>query len=243
MLAYLGYNHYVAVYEVRGQAMAFELGSRRIFPVSDFRAFPPVPEQFGPSSEPQFLLRREQVNTKSAYKDLPVPMQDQGDSQIPGYMDDNCGPTSGAMVAEYYDQYRGYHQFDAWFDDHNQLYDYMETNNWGGPGTAPWNAGGGWTSYASSKGYDFISYTGAEYPDWWTIMQYRIDKQQPFLVMFWWGAPYAQWHYCTIRGYFGTSSTKFAIINNPAGGFRDYVNIDANEGQITLIELWPSGSG
>lgn len=243
MLVYLGYDHYVAVYEVRGHAMAFELRNRYIAPTSEFTR--PQRETEGDKSGARSRPLRRKVEATTAtegtdYKNLAVPNLLMDDPAIPPDMrnNDNCGPTSGAMVVQYYRMSKGYQLFDAWPNDHNHLYNSMDTNSWGGPGTSPDRAGPGWTEYASSKGYNFGSYSASPESalDWWNIMVGRINEDRPFLVMFWWDAPAYQWHWTTIRGY-ANWATKYAIVNN-CWGAEDYVNIYANYDQVTLVQLW-----
>lgn len=66
-----------------------------------------------------------------------------------------------------------------------------------------------------------------------------MNAPQPIIIMFWGGAPYAQWHYCTIKGYGTYDTTNHLVINNP-WGYGDIVNWDANWGWVTIHWLWPS---
>ena len=231
----LGYDFYLAVYEVRGQSIAFDLRARRIALTSDLKDHLLSPEQYEAQKggvQPLGWVE---------WFSLPVPVRYQADPIIPPDKrnNNNCGPTSGAMVDEYYKQHRGYSNFDDWADDHNRLYETMHTNTLGVPGTKPWDLGPGFTAYAAEKGYSFgTTWYAPSYGDYNLIKAY-MNAQQPIIIMFWGGAPYAQWHYCTIKGYGTYDTTKYLVINNP-WGYGDIVNWDANWGWVTIHWLWPS---
>lgn len=229
----LGYDFYLAVYEVKGQSIAFDLRARHVALTSDLKEHLLPPEQY------EAQKGGAQPLGWTEWFSLPVPIRYQGDDAIPEDKrnNNNCGPTSGAMIDEYYKQYRGYSRFDDWPADHNRLYETMGTNQ-GGSGTMPWEAGPGFVTYAAEKQYSFgTTYYGPSYNDYNLIKAY-MDAQQPIMILFWWGAPYATWHYCTIKGYGTYDTTKYLVINNP-WGYGDIVNWDANWGWVTIHWLWP----
>jgi len=232
-LVYLGYGSYYAIYTIKGNSIAFDLRTRHALPISDLKNHIVAPEQYKHQKGDVQLSATEKLS-------LLVPVRNMNDPLIPDDMqnNNNCGPTSAAMIAEYYKIYRGYSRFDNWPNDHNRLYVLMKCNNWGGPGVAPWNAGPGFVNYASEKGYSFsTSYNGASYNDFSNI-KISIQSNQPLMVLFWWGAPYESWHYCAVKGYFIYNTSKQIIVNDPRG-YTAYVDWDANWAYVTLHWLFP----
>ncbi len=230
----LGYDFYLGVYDVKGQSIAFDLRVRRVALTSTLKDRLIAPEQYN--------VQKGDVQPLGwvEWFSLPLPIRNQNDPIIPPDKrnNNNCGPTSGAMIDEYYKQSRGYSNFDNWADDHNRLYETMHTNTGGGPGTMPWYAGPGFTAYAAEKGYSFGTTWGfPSYGDYNLIKSY-IRALQPIMIMFWGGAPYAQWHYCALKGYGIYDTTKYLAINNP-WGYGDIVNWDANWAYVTIHWLWP----
>ncbi len=177
-LVYLGYGSYYAIYTIKGNSIAFDLRTKHALPISDLKNHIVTPEQYKHQKGDVRLSATEKLS-------LPVPVRNMNDPAIPDNMqnNNNCGPTSAAMISEYYKIYRGYSRFDSWPDDHNRLYVLMKCNNWGGPGVAPWNAGPGFVNYASEKGYNFSSsYNGASYNDFSNIKT-SIQSGQPFILV------------------------------------------------------------
>lgn len=107
-------------------------------------------------------------------------------------------------------------------------------------GTMPWYAGPGFVTYAAEHGYSFSTYYHAAYPWDNNTIKNCIVAQQPIMILFWLGAPYATWHYCAITGYWIDDYGWYLIINNPAPpGYPDLVNWSANWGWVTLHFLFP----
>lgn len=232
-LVYLGYDSYVALYKLGEDSVAFDLRYRKAALAADMESHMTAPEEY----------RTEASGGKSAllfqYVNLPVPLR----GQVGIGYENNCGPTSGAMIAEYYKDYRGKTGFWAWQADHNRLYETMYTNSVPWPnGTLPWNAGPGFVWYAAERGYSFGTYYHGAYSwDNGTIKN-CIDVQQPNMIMFWAGAPYATWHYCAITGYWIDDYGWYLIVNNPGSttGYSDLVNWSANWPYVALHFLYPS---
>ena len=233
-LVYLGYDFYLAVYDVKGESIAFDLRARRVALLQDFESRLISPQQY---KENKAIIPTRYVIEEN---DLTVPIQGQYDAQVPPAMrSTGCGPASGAMVAEYYKYYWWHYRFYFWPDDFIYLYGSMGT---GGMGTMPWNAGPGFVDYAEHYpiSYDFgtswngISIGSSTY--YYNQLKSYIDAAKPFMVLFHAGAPYARYHYCTIRGYrVENNPPRIVIINNPSGqGYKDEFNYETNWSQITL---------
>lgn len=235
-LIYLGYDSYAAIYQTKFNEVAYDLRYYRVVQASELKSRINTPGQYQEmKTEIDSFLQLE-------FNDLPVPVRNMADPVIPEYMrnDNNCGPTSGAMIAEYYKQYRGYYGFEDWAYDHNSLYYTMSTNNppWPG-GTLPWNAGTGFVTYAAECGYNFnTGWLWPIYSDYNGIKGY-INTQRPIMILFWGWASYAQWHYCAIRGYWADEYGWDLIINNP-WGYADFVSWDIDWGGVTLHLLSPN---
>ena len=235
-LVYLGYDSYIAVYGIGDQSVAYDLRYRTAAPASDLKRHVTVPEDYrAQTSGIESTLLFEYVN-------LPVPIQNMNDDALPDYMqnNNNCGPTSGAMISEYYKYYRGWSGLHGWTLDHNILYNFMGTNSPPTPGgTFPWNVGVGMNYLASACGYWWGTSWHAVYGPWdYDAIKNCINVQQPNMILFE-SAPYANWHYCAITGYWIDDYGSYLIINNP-WGYSDLVNWSANWGDSTLIFFWPS---
>ncbi len=163
------------------------------------------------------------------------------DPLIPDWMrnNNNCGPTSGAMIAEYYRSSRGWTILPNWPDDHNYLYQSMHTNQflWFN-GTMPQYAGPGFTAYMASRGYYFSTSWNTASISENSYIKTRIDAQQPVLILFWGTPPYAQWHYCAVSGYWIDDYGWYLIVNNP-WGYSDLVNWGSNWYGVSLHYLYP----
>ena len=236
-LVYLGYDSYAAVYNVQGKQVAFDLRSRSVALTSELKSNIVSPEQYSS------IIEGGRTALSFGYYNLPVPQRDMNDGSIPDGMqnNNNCGPTSGAMIMEYYKQYRGYSNLFDWPTDHNMLYYAMSCNvpSWPG-GVMPWNAGPGFVQVASFRQYNFsTSYNLLPMYSTYSTIQSYINTQRPIMILFLGSAPYAQWHWCAIRGWWTDDSGEDLIINNP-WNFEDFVSWEANYNYVTITYLSPS---
>ena len=144
-----------------------------------------------------------------------------------------------AMISEYYKQIFGYSALDNWPLDEENLYTDMQTNQRWPNGTWPGYGGSGFVFYAALRDYTFsTSYDMPTYYEYTTI-QYYINAIHPILILFDASAPYAQWHWCAIKGYQGGSNVNYLIVNNPWGN-QDYVSWEANFSYVWITYLSPS---
>jgi len=229
-LVYLGYDSFVALYKIGQITVAYDLQIKKTILASELKNSIATPEEY----------KEQTIGAKSTltfqYKSLPVPVRNQNGI---GYSN-NCGPTSGAMIAEYYKYYRGKTGLLDWHDDHDRMYQTMYTNQflWFN-GTMPWYAGPGFVTYAAENGYYFSTSWHAAYSWDNNTIKNCIDVQQPIMILFWSGAPYATWHYCAIRGYWIDDAGWYMIVNNPWGGYTDLVSWSANWGYSSLHFIVP----
>lgn len=229
-LAYLGYNSYAAIYNVAGRSVAFDLRYRRAAAASGLKMHVSSPHSS------QNTANGVQSPLTLQWANLPVPIETQG---VDGKTND-CGPTSGAMIAEYYKNSRGDTGFLGWPYDHDELYDKMSTNNpsWPG-GTYPSNVVPGFVSYAAECSYSFSGYWHPTAPWDYTTIENCINVQQPDMILFLGTAPYAQWHYCAITGYWIDDTGSWVIINNPHG-YSDMFSWTANYSFTYLFLIQPN---
>jgi len=232
-LIYLGYDSYVAVYQIQSEKVAFDLRSRTVSLASDLKSNIVTPDQYAATVRgvhPEF----------QGYQYLPVPIENMADPNIPppSWNNNNCGPTSGAMISEYYKQIFGC-SLDNWPLDEENLYTDMQTNQRWPNGTWPGYGGSGFVFYAALRGYTFsTSYDMPTYYEYTTIQNY-INAIHPILILFDASAPYAQWHWCAIKGYQGGSNVNYLIVNNPWGN-QDYVSWEANFSYVWISYLSPN---
>jgi hypothetical protein len=247
-LLYLGYGFCFAKYEVGGQSVAFSLLERFAVPAQKLDLCMATPEGYRKSKQMRGVTRSVmQISTRVVpltwvdWENLPVPSQKMYDKVgYTGPYQNDCGPTSGAMVSEYYKEERGYSDFPGWPTDHHELYDEMDCNG----GVTPWEACGGWESYAAEHDYSFeASYDVAYSWDYENTVQPRIDDQEPFMILFR-ASPYSQgtFHWCTLRGYGTWEETEvdYIFVNNPwrLTDNGELVSWDAEYAYITMAEIW-----
>lgn len=238
MLVYLGYDKFLAIYPTERGVVGLDLHTGHVIKATDVQNQMVSPEEYQRQQEKR--LQALPVGGVKGYTwySLDVPLYDMND---PSGYSNNCGPTSGAMVAGYYKEH-GYPNFDGWDTNHNQLYNYMQTNSWGGPGTAPWKAGPGFTGYAASKGYNgFWSNYYVAYSELYGSIRGSLYSGRPLLIMFGWGGSYAEWHYCAISGFVDFSpqgGARYIFVKNP-WYTEDYVNYDAEIGVATIHFIFP----
>ena len=161
--------------------------------------------------------------------------------------EDNCGPTTGAMIVDYYRLEEDFDDFDSWADNHDALYDDMRTNKscWPlpCPGTPPAYFASGWENYTSAKGYDFDA--DPDYPPVsWNSVVSSIDDDRPMAVMFAYCSDAPDWHWNAVTGYgiwvdSNDNEFEYLLTNDPAGkkGYETFVNWEANDHCLALVDL------
>jgi len=215
MLVYLGYRQYYDVYISNEQKEAISLQSLVPENFSDLISSIATPDQY---QENVAEIRNSAEKTEKALlrydNPLPVPLKNMSDGAIlDAYRNNNnCGPTTGAMISQYWRTWRP--NLPGWATDHDELYVAMYTNNWGPfgtlPGTSPTHFGPRWLHYASGHGYSgFIT-------DWtvnrdFSVIQAEIDSGRPMGVMFSYNQSYTNWHWCVVTGY----DSPNIIVNDP----------------------------
>ena len=243
-LTYLGYGRYFASYEVAGDSVALDLRSRQAYPVAD------LTNSMTPSSEYQWLTGNRVLTLDSLSAQLPVPVQNMGTRPNPPYYN-NCGPTAGAEIAEFYKYYWSYDRLDSWSADHDRLYVTMQTNgSWWYNGTLPSNWGPGFVTYAGEypRSYSFGTFwIQSPYASDFTAIRNYVDSFRPLAALFWGyplkSPPYPPkytWHYVAVRGYqIDDYGNQFMIVNDGWGGI-DTVSWDINYGALSLHFVYPS---
>jgi hypothetical protein len=234
-LVYLGYESYLATYEVAGQSVAVDMRTVRAARTSDLKAHLAAPEQREAEKGHDAIVQ----STPTSFE-LPMTIRRQDDICISAdQRNNNCAPTSGAMIVEYYKQSRGYSAFHDWCQNHSRLYHTMQTNTYGLPGTMPWNIGPGWTLYAHERGYRFgTTYYGPSDSDYDLVRAY-INARQPIIVLFWGGSPYTNWHACAIRGHGISASGRRQFVINDPHGFKATLDWAYHRSYTTIHWLWP----
>lgn len=252
-LLYLGYTAYLSVYEVGDRRVAFDLQRRQAFPSSVLANCMMTPEEYAKQAKNDFGVL--------SAKWLDVPLQRMDDELIPPEHrnNNNCGPTSGSMVDEYYHEQRpGYGNFadpehdpnpppdhiHSWPDDHERLYVLMDCNPWWHGGVLPPNACSGFRSYATERGYNFSTYYAtADDGDFTNRVVRHINANQPYMVLFRVAPDMPCWHWCTMSGYNTVGESRYFWINNPWGSKWDQISYDVNWPYLTWAEMWPSNEG
>jgi hypothetical protein len=210
MLVYLGYRQYYYVYDLSKGELVFSVQSKNTISISELVSSLATPEQY--------KQNQSEIDGKvlAFSNPLPVPQYTMyGASPYPN----DCGPTSGAMISQYWKTWRP--NLPSWATNHHELYVTMYCNNWfpGYVGTAPWNFGPGWLQYASNHGYSgYIT-------DWtinraFSVIQAEIDAGRPMGVMFSYNQSYTNWHWCVVKGYDGSGN----ILMNDPWGYSTSVN-------------------
>jgi hypothetical protein len=229
-LMYLGYDRFYAKYEKGERNICFDLMTGQNVEYGGLASSIASPEEYK-----QTLAAPgggfQQTVTLFA-NPLGVPLHGQYNG---GDWPRDCGPTSGAMISEYYQTWHT--QFWNWPADHHDMYDKMQCNQWFPLyiGTAPWNFGPGFVSYAAARGaYGWTT-------DWcvdgsFARVQTEIDNGRPLGLMFSFSSPAGSWHWCAIRGYSGTDQV---LINNPGnGGYYDTISWAANKTTSVVTRIF-----
>lgn len=245
-LTYLGYDRYLASYEVAGNTVAVDVRDGRAYRAAELR------DARTPAGEYQ-SLRDSRVTRLSVTRELGVPVRNMNDNLIPPGMrtGHNCGPTAGAEISEYYKYNWAYDRLSDWPSDHNRLYVTMGTDSIPYPnGTLPQNWGPGFVTYAGEypRSYTFGTFwVQSPFASDFTAIKNYIDTSRPLAVMFW-GYPFKSppyppkytWHYVAVRGYqIDDYGSQYMIVNDGWGGI-DTVNWDINYGSLSLHFVYPS---
>jgi hypothetical protein len=123
----------------------------------------------------------------------------------------NCGPTSGAMIMEYWRQWCP--NLPDWCDDQNELYITMLCNHPPHPGVLPSDFGPGIEQFADKYGYSFGS--SCTCPVSYYTIQNDIYNGRPLGLLFTIPPdPYPEWHWNAVKGY-DTDGGNYAITNDP----------------------------
>ncbi|MCJ7515714.1 MAG: C39 family peptidase [Dehalococcoidia bacterium] len=236
-LYYLGVDRFYAVYNTNDNQAALDIQSKTPFLLSELTSSIATPEQYKAYYQDAANKSPNSLLLDSNY--LLVPMRNMSDTCIPSaYRNRNCGPTSGAMIAEFWKNI-WCPGFLNWCSDHNELYVKMQCNTWlpWQLGTAPWNFGPGFVQYASSHGYNFgTSYTLIN--DSYTDIRNQIDAGRPTGVMFSYNPQNpVNWHWNAIRGYRVYNGTNQIYTNDP-WGYDRYVNWGAVAATSSIVRLW-----
>jgi len=226
VLTYLGYGRYYAVYGSGTQKLGFDMITGKLLSNEElYSSFSEPPESQNNVNERN--LNGDSDNGILSLVLLNVPIQDMSDGSLPaGYRNNNnCGPTSGAMISEYWRESHNLSSLPTWTSDHNELYVLQYCNNWFPyyHGVPPWTFGDGITQFWEDNGYS--GYTS----DWcvnrgFDKIEDEIDSGRPMGVMFSYNLSYTNWHWCVVTGYF---TDGYIAMNDPWGGvssvYWDYV--------------------
>ena len=257
-LLYLGYSQKYELYEIGGQEVAFHLEDRRMTPKSDLTSSLTTARSGSGHSETQRVLAATGLgfDTISARttggghwdeweKIHGVPVYGQySDDVDDNYKPNNCGPTTGAMIVDYYRLREDFDDFDGWTENHDALYDSMGTDDC--PpcfGTLPGTFASGFEDYADDKGYDFdttVSYTAPSLP---AVMS-SIADDRPMAVMFasCQTAPDLHWNAVVGWGIWVDEDDyefNYIITKDPGGsnGFEAVISWSENFSCINLVEI------
>jgi hypothetical protein len=234
-LTYLGYDKFLAIYTTDQERIVLDLQTGEITKTTEIQSQMISPEEYQKQQEERLReLPATGVDVVFEYYLSGVENHQQ-------MTETDCGPTAAANIVGYY-KINGYWEFDNWPTDRNHLYNYMHTDTWGGPGTAPWNAGPGFVDYAASKGYNNF---GSEYriasSEEYLDIEDSLYAGRPLMIMFGWGGSYWTWHYCTIVGYRDRTYVgggRQIYIHNPRNTAQDYVNYDMEIGVSTIHHIY-----
>ena len=258
-LLYLGYSQKYELYEIGGEEVAFHLDDRRMTPKSDLTSSLTSARTGGGDGDLQSIaagtgLGFDTISTlttdddgywKEWEKISGVPVYGQESDDVDDDKnEDNCGPTTGAMIVDYYRLEEDFDDFDSWAVNHDTLYDEMWTNHC--PpcvGTPPGYFVMGFESYADDKGYDFDANSDSPPVSWNSVVS-SIDDDRPMAVMFSWCRSAPDWHWNAIRGYGvwvdeDDNEWRYMVNNDPGGsdGFEAIVSWDDNDHCLVLVEM------
>jgi len=192
---------------------------------------------------------------------LNVPWYSQYEIPIPdAYRNSSCGPAAGAVIVQWWKE-KGYNRFGEWAKFYVELYKRMHTNGygyWWWPflGTTVWWASSGWSSYASSRGYNFYTkYWVADTQEevYWAALERiasEIDRGEPLMVHF--GKingdggkyGYLNYHWVVICGYLispnhGQNGLRWVSIFNPVNGTSYWIDWDIVYKAACMVSIHP----
>ena len=248
---YLGYQKQYELYEVDSQEVAFHLEDRTLVLKSELEDSLSRPA--GSTASYGTTLRASGDGYWSVWEVISgVPIYGQSSDDVDDeYKPNNCGPTTGAMIVDYYRVEESYSDFDSWVTNHDTLYDTMNTDDWcphdACEGTLPTGFKSGWLEYADDKGYDFLGRTSNGWPgDKWGDIKDSIDDDEPLAVMYRACDDAPEWHWNAVKGYGtwvdgGGDETDYMVVNDPGGsdGFDGIVSWSANYRCLNLAFLEP----
>lgn len=146
----------------------------------------------------------------------------------------SCAPTSGAMVMEYWKQYRECPNLPGWQTDYYQLYATMHTDQYVA-GTRPQDIGPGIVQFAQTNGYSF-SYQYRYYSvTTFTVVMNEINASRPIMLGIdnWFGNP----HEFALIGYY-QSSGNYITVNDPLDGTTKDLNWALNYQHFDSDTIW-----
>ena len=231
-LYYLGVNQFYAIYSIGNKQAGLDVRTKIPYLLSELKSGIATPEQYKKSQASSNSLAIRLLNSNY----LQVPIRNMADTCIPtSYRNNNnCGPTSGAMIAEFWRLYCP--SLPNWCTDHNELYVTMQCNTWGGPGVLPANFASGFVQYASNHGYSFSSSVTLA-NDSYSDIQNQIDAGHPLGVMFTINGETPNLHWNALRGY-NINNGVHQIYTNDAWGSSGYVNWDSVGWNSSIVRLW-----
>ena len=218
-LVYLGYRQLYSVYSSGNSQLAIDMNLKNLVDINALTSSLATPQQY---QQNRINLMGSLVQSNTAYNILVVPLEN-GANAPSGYNSNDCGPTTGAMISEWW-QGDYYTNLPSWTEDEQELYGYMDTNRWGlegsFPGTSPTHFGPGFVQYASIHNYPSFS------SDWclnrdFSVIQTEINSSRPMGVMFSYYNYYAYWHWCVVTGY---DLSGNIYMNDPNGGLLTSTN-------------------
>jgi len=234
MPVYLGYNLFYAIYDYGEQRIGINLRSKDLTKYSELESCLTSPEDYKAT-----YAKKQDDSTKDDpydYVILGVIKRDMHD--IPD-TDDNCGPTTGAMITWWWETVYSLSNLPNWDDDHEELYDLMDCNDWFPwyEGVPPWMFGPGIEQCADDHGYDdFVE-------DWcvnrgYDKIQDEILDLRPMGVMFSYTSSYTCWHWCCVKGYDTRGETDYIVMNDPDGAYESTVDWDAVDTSSVISRIW-----
>ena len=258
-LLYLGYSQKYELYELGGQEVAFHLDDRRMTPKSELTSSLTSARTGGGHSETQRVLAVkglgfDAISTLTTDDDgyweewekiYGVPVYGQySDDVDDNFKPNNCGPTTGAMIVDYYRLEEDFDDFDSWTDNHDELYDHMDTDNWCSPNICPGTPEGkfasGFEDYADDKGYDFDATVDLSFS---TVIT-SIADDRPMGIMFSSCQSAPDWHWNALIGWGiwvdeDGYEHNYIITKDPGGygGFEAVISWSENHQCLIMVEI------
>ena len=124
-LVYLGYRRYYSVYESKNGKIAIEDNTKSLVDISKLSTDLASPEKYK-QNRADITSNMSPLSSPSVYLNVPI---ENGGNAPSGYNSNDCGPTTGAMIVEWYKTH-GYPNFQGWSSDEVSLYVDMYCNTW-----------------------------------------------------------------------------------------------------------------